>query len=120
LRGQLSFPVSDADDSKRVSFQQLVRAQLLSPGDEILCRTLKRQQRKGEGKFLAGATVTADGTVEYKGERFSIPSKLAFRMVNANGGHTKALNGYDYIFVKTANGITPLNELRERFLRVAS
>ena len=44
----------------------------------------------------------------------------AVRMVNDNGGSTKALNGYDYVFVNTPKGVVPLSDLRGRFLGVAS
>jgi hypothetical protein len=60
--------------------------------------------------------VHSNGTVEFAGQRFSNPSKLAVAMVNANGGKAKALNGYDYIFVQTTTGPRSLADLRELLL----
>src|SRR5205809_971021 len=42
---QVEDPVEE--DSKRVSFPEFVRAGLIQPGDEILCKALKRHQRVG-------------------------------------------------------------------------
>lgn len=101
-------------DTKRITFPELVKAGLLRPGEEIYCRTLKRQQRKGLEAFIRGAKVVTDGRIEFQGQKFSGPSKLARAMVNANGGKAEALNGYDYLFVQTAKGLVRLDELRER------
>jgi len=38
-------------------------------------------------------------------------------VVNANGGKTAALNGYGYLFVQASQGVVPLHELRDRFLK---
>jgi len=35
------------------------------------------------------------------------PSKLAVTVVNTNGGKTEALNGYDYLFVRSSTGVVP-------------
>lgn len=105
------------EDSTRVSFPEFVRAGLLAPGAAIRCRALKRQRRGGGGAFIEAGKVLADGTVEYRGRRYEIPSKLAVEVVNANGGKTAALNGYDYIFVQSSDGLKPLGELRDQFLQ---
>src|SRR5262245_39516424 len=47
-------------EAKRLSFPDLLRARLLSVGDEILCRSLKRQRRTGGDKLIAGAKVLQD------------------------------------------------------------
>jgi len=105
------------EESGRVSFPEFVRAGLLAPGNEIVCRTLKRQQRGGGDRFIEAGKVLADGSVEYRGRRYDIPSKLAVTVVNTNGGKTEALNGYDYLFVRSSTGVVPLSKLRDGFLR---
>ena len=52
--------------------------------------------------------------VEFQGHKFSSPSKLAVAMVNSSGGKAEALNGYDYLFVKTDRGLVALAELRRK------
>jgi len=109
--------VSDAsEDVRRITFPELARARLLRPGYGICCRALKRQQRSGVSAWIEGATVSGDGRVEFRGEKFSSPSKLAKAMVNANGGKTPALNGYDYLFVQTGKGLVRLDQLREKLV----
>jgi hypothetical protein len=103
---------------ERVSFPEFVRAGLLKPGDVILCRALKRQQRAGSGRTIEAGKVLPDGTVEYKERRYDVPSKLAVDVINTNGGSAKALNGYDYLFVRSSKGDMPLHELRDRFPRL--
>lgn len=105
------------EESGRVSFPEFVRTGLLAPGNEIVCRTLKRQQRGGGDRFIEAGKVLADGSVEYRGRRYDIPSKLAVTVVNTNGGKTEALNGYDYLFVRSSSGVVPLSKLRDGFLR---
>jgi hypothetical protein len=85
-------PITDDDDSGRVTFKKLIAARLLKSGEEIHCRTLKRQQRDGKPKYIKGATVTADGAVEYNGEQFQNPSNLAVAMVKQSGEKPTALN----------------------------
>jgi hypothetical protein len=102
--------------SRRITFPELVRAAMLHVGDEIHCRTLKRQQRKGLDSLIRGAKVTSDGRVEFQEARFSSPSKLAVAMLNANGGKVPASNGYEYLHVQTAHGLLPLSKLRERLI----
>ncbi|MBN8508881.1 MAG: hypothetical protein J0L57_09750 [Burkholderiales bacterium] len=104
------------EETGRVSFQEFVRAGLLQPGSELICRTLKRQQRGGGGKFLEAGKVLSDGSVGYRGHRYDVPSKLAIEVVNSNGGKTEALNGYDYLFVRSSKGDVPLSSLRDQFL----
>jgi hypothetical protein len=94
-----------------------MRAGLIAPGDVIMCNALKRQQRAGGGRAIEAGKMLTDGTVEYKGRRYVVPSKLAVDVVNTNGGNTKALNGYDYLFVRSSKGNTPLHELRDRYLQ---
>lgn len=105
------------EESGRVSFPEFVRAGLLVPGNELVCRTLKRQQRGGGDRFIEAGKVLADGSVEYRGRRYDIPSKLAVTVINTNGGKTEALNGYDYLFVRSSSGVVPLSKLRDGFLR---
>jgi hypothetical protein len=107
---------SFVDGSRRVTFAELVKIGFLKPGDEIYCKSLKRQQRAGSEVFIKEAKVAANGTVDFLGRTFSNPSKLAVAMVNANGGEAKALNGYDYLFVQSAVGPLPLEELRRRLI----
>lgn len=101
------------DSGRRVIFPELVAKRLLRPGDRIWCKALKRQQRKGSEPYIEGATVSADGSVEFQGRRFTVPSQLALAMVNAGNGKAKALNGYDYLFVQTARGMASLEEIRK-------
>ena len=105
------------EGTERVSFPEFVRAGLLKPSDVISCRALKRQKRAGAGRAIEAGKVLPDGTVEYKGRRYDVPSKLAVDAINTNGGNTKALNGYDYLFVRSSEGDIPLHELRDRFPR---
>jgi hypothetical protein len=100
--------------NRRITFAEFTRAGFLRPGDQIYCKSLKRQQRKGSEAFIKDAKVSANGNVGFLGQRFSNPSKLAVAMVNANGGKAKALNGYDYLFVQSATGPLPFDELRKR------
>ena len=104
------------EESGRVSFPEFLRAGLLAPGNELVCRTLKRQQRGGGDRFIEAGKVLADGSVEYRGRRYDIPSKLAVTVINTSGGKTEALNGYDYLFVRSSSGLVPLSKLRDRFL----
>jgi hypothetical protein len=105
------------EEGGRVSFPEFVRAGLLSPGTELICKALKRQKRSGAKTYIEAGKVLADGNVNYRGQHYLIPSKLAVDVVNANGGNTKALNGYDYLFVRVSNRIVPLKELRDRFAK---
>ena len=109
---QVEDPVEE--DSKRVSFPEFVRAGLIQPGDEILCKALKRHQRVGAQEFVAGAEVTADGSVEFQGRKYVKPSKLAVAMANSNKGAkpVEALNGYAYLFVRSGILRVSLEELR--------
>ena len=75
-----------------------------------------RQIRKGAEPYIEAGKVLADGCVEYRGQNFVVPSKLAVAVVNANGGEAKALNGYDYLYVCVSNKLVLLQELRDRFL----
>ncbi len=102
---------SQRDD--RVSFPEFVRAGLLQPGAELECKSLKRQKRSGTGGYLDAGKVRTDGSVEYRGRQYYAPSKLAVAVVNTNGGNTKALNGYDYLFVRRPTGRVQLKELRD-------
>lgn len=104
------------EESGRVSFPEFMRAGLLAPGNQLVCRTLKRQQRGGGERFIEAGKVLADGSVEYRERRYDVPSKLAVAVINTNGGKTEALNGYDYLFVRSSNGPVPLHKLRDRFL----
>lgn len=97
----------------RISFSEFTRAGLLSPGDELVCMTLKRQQRKSGEQYIEAGKVLPDGSVEYRGRHYETPSKLAIAVVNSNGGNTKALNGYEYLFVRSSKGFVPLQELRD-------
>ncbi len=115
-----SASVPRRQEKGRVSFQELVRAGLIAPGNEIVCRTLRRQQRGGAGEFVEAGNVVEDGSVEYRGRRYDIPSKLAITVINAKGGEARSVNGYDYILVRSSNGLVPLSELRDEFLRRSS
>ena len=105
------------EESGRVSFPEFVRAELLTPGTELMCKALKRQTRIGSKTYIEAGKVLAEGSVEYRGQRYVIPSKLALDAVNANGGNTKALNGYKYLFVRISNRLVPLEELRDIILK---
>jgi hypothetical protein len=106
------------EERGRVSFPEFLRAGLLAPGDQLVCKTLKRQQRGGEEQFIDAGKVLADGRVEYRGRGYDVPSKLAVEVVNTNGGKTDALNGYDYLMVRSSNGRrVPLKKLRDRLIR---
>ena len=59
----------------------------------------------------------SNGSVEYRGRRYDVPSKLAGAVINTNGGKTEALNGYDYLFIRSSNWPVPLHKLRDGFLR---
>jgi len=107
-------------ESGRVSFQEFVRAGLLSPGNEVVCRTLKAQQRRGGDRFIEAGKVLADGSVEYRGRRYDVPSRLAVTVINTSGGKTEALNGYDYLFVRSSTGMVPLSKLRDKFLKATA
>jgi hypothetical protein len=100
-------------ESGRISFSEFARAGLLSPGDELVCMALKRQQRSGGEQYIEAGKVLPDGGVEYRGRRYETPSKLAIAVVNSNGGNTKALNGYEYLFVRSSKGLISLQELRD-------
>jgi hypothetical protein len=108
------------EERGRASFPDLVRAGLMSPGDELVCKTLKRQQRGGKDQFIEAGKVLANGGVEYGGQRYDIPSKLAVIVINANGGKTDAVNGYDYLFVRSPKGLVPLSKLRDELPRHAA
>jgi hypothetical protein len=105
------------NDSRRLTFAKLVGADLLNVGQEIQCRALKRQQRDGKPKYISGARVSPQGTVEYAGKSFSNPSTLAVAMVKHSGGKPTALNGFDYLVVQSENGLVPLKKLRDRYSR---
>jgi hypothetical protein len=104
----------DVDDSERVTFAKLVEHRLLTPGQEVLCRSLKRQREAGKPKYLKGAVVATNGTVEYNGAQYANPSRLAVEIVRQTGGKPKALNGFDYLFVESTRGPIPLKKLRDR------
>src|SRR5439155_237389 len=53
------------DGNRRVTFAELVTAGFLKQGDEIYCRSLKRQQRAGTEAFIKSARVTDNGTVDF-------------------------------------------------------
>jgi hypothetical protein len=99
----------------RVSFSEFVRAGLIAPGTELQCKALKRQKRSGTDTYIEAGKVLSDGSVEYRGRHYVIPSKLAVDVVNTNGDNTKALNGYDYLFIRVSNRLVPLKDLRDRF-----
>jgi hypothetical protein len=101
-------------DGGRISFPALLREGLLASGQDILCRTLKRQQRAGTDAFIEAGKVVPSGMVEYDGHRYAVPSRLALVVLNANGGGARAVNGYDYIFVKSPEGLMSLKKLREK------
>jgi hypothetical protein len=105
------------EDGGRVNFPEFVRAGLLLHGNELFCKTLKRQMRNGTKTHIEAGKVLTDGSVCYRDKRYLIPSKLAVDVVNANGGNTKALNGYDYLFVRVSNKLVSLQELREQFIK---
>ena len=107
-------------DSDRVSFPELMRAGLLPEGTEIYCRALKRQKRSGTKTHLEAGKVLTDGSVQYRGKQYLVPSKLAVDVVNTNGGSTKAINGYQYLFIRESNRPVHLQELRERFFKQQS
>jgi len=113
---RVSTDIVQREESGRVSFPKFVRAGLLPPGSVIMCKALKRQRRGGDNQYIEAGKVQADGYVDYRGQRYQIPSKLAVDAVNFNGGKTKALNGYDYLFVRTSDRLVPLQELRDRYL----
>jgi hypothetical protein len=106
--------------NRQVTFPELLNASLLHSGDEIQCRALTRQRRQGQPSHIKGATVAADGSVEFKGQKFYKPSKLAVAMVNSAvidpKQRAKALNGYDYLFAVTTKGLVSLHELRKQLL----
>jgi hypothetical protein len=113
----VSIAVPLREESGRVSFPEFMKAGLLAPGTEILCRALKRQKRGGGEPYISAGKVLADGGVDYRGRRYDVPSKLAVAVVNEHGGNTKALNGYDYLFARVSNRLVPLQELRDRFVK---
>jgi hypothetical protein len=104
------------EERGRATFPEVKGAGLLAPGDELLCKTLRRQQRDGAEQFIEAGRVQPDGSVEYRGKRYTVPSILARAVINANGGNTKAVNGYDYLFVRTPSGVVPLEKLRVEFI----
>lgn len=115
-------PATTEDGNRRVAFPEFVKAGLISPGDEIRCRALKRQKRQGAEDYIRGARMSADGSVEFQGKRFFKPSKLALAMVNSNGAEkpAEALNGYVYLFVQTGNSLVSLDDIRRKLLFEAS
>lgn len=102
-------------DGNRVSFPEFMRADLIPPGTELFCKTLKRQKRHGLTTFIEAGKMSTDGTVDYLGQHYVVPSKLAVDVINTNGGNTEALNGYDYIYVRISDAMIQLKELRDRF-----
>ena len=58
--------------------------------------------------------------MEYRGQVFDVPSKLAVEVINSNGTKTKAVNGYDYLMVRSSNGLVPLGELRIDYFKIIS
>jgi hypothetical protein len=106
-------PAGD-NESRRVTFAKFLDAKLLEPGDEIYCRTLKRQQRGGKPKYLKGAHVSAAGVAEFNGQEFSHPSNLAVAMVAHSGEKPTSLNGFDYLFAHAGKTLVPLKKLRDR------
>ena len=109
-------PAMMDDESRRVTFAKLAAAGLLKTGQEIYCRTLKRQQRNGKPKFIKGARVSPQGTVEFEGNPFSNPSTLAVSMVKQSGGKPTALNGFDYLFVQSGKDLVSLKKLRDQLM----
>jgi hypothetical protein len=107
-------PENSEETDRRVTFGELVRARLLSAGDELYCRALKRQKKSGAGPYIQAGRVAPDGRVEFQGQKYSKPSNLAVTVVNASGGRVQALNGYDYLFVKCDGAMVPLNSLRNQ------
>ena len=97
-----------------------MNAGLLRTGDRIQCRALTRQRRQGQPSHIKRATVATDGSVEFEGQKFYKPSKLAVAMVNSAATdpkqRAKALNGYDYLLADTSNGPVSLHELRKKLL----
>lgn len=110
--------VKEMNSNRRVTFPEFLAEGLIQPGDEIWCRALKRDRRHGADDFVRGAEVTAEGSVEFKGRTFFNPSKLALAMANSNQGSRPALalNGYDYLFVKSGRGLVSLNEKRAELM----
>ena len=108
---------TNGDESQRVTFAKLVAAGLLNTGEEIHCRTLKRQQRDGKPKYVKGARVNGHGTVDFGGQAYSNASNLAVAMVKQSGGKPTALNGFDYLFVNSDKTLVPLKRLRDRLMR---
>lgn len=109
--------VSRREETGRISFPEFVRMGLLAPGTEVFCKALKRQKRSGGEAYVDAGRVLEDGYVLYRDLRYDVPSKLAVDVVNANGGKTPALNGYDYIFVRHSKKLVSLRELRDRSLK---
>lgn len=107
-------------EAGRISFREFTRAGLLAPGDEVLCKALKRQKRDGGEPYLEAGKVSEDGYVQFQDRRYDVPSDLAVTVVNANGGKTKALNGYDYLVIRHGKRLVPLHELRDRFLKLST
>lgn len=106
-------PVPKREERGRISFQQFMDAGLLKAGDRILCKSLGRQRRKGIGGHFDAGKVLRDGKVEYQGRIYEVPSKLAIAVLNDNGGNSKAVNGYDYLFVHSHDGDHFLADLRK-------
>ena len=114
--GVAEVPEIPDHDSRRVTFRELVDAGLLKPGDEVYCRSLKRQQKKGAEPFIKGAVVGPDGRVEFQKHWHPTPSKLAVAMLNASGAKTPAVNGYAYLFAKSGSGTISLDALRRKLI----
>lgn len=103
---------------KRVEFGEFLRAGLISVGDDIWCRSLKREVKRGAPEFIKGAKVTETGSVEFQGQKFFKPSKLALAMVNSNQNPkpAPAVNGYDYLFVKSGGTLVSIKKKREELM----
>jgi len=108
-------------ESGRISFPEFVREGSLKPGAQLVCKTLRHQRRGGSERFIEAGKVLADGSVEYNGQSYDVPSKLAVDVINNNGGNAEALNGYDYLFVRSSNrSLQKLGKLRDRLLKAGS
>jgi hypothetical protein len=119
--GEVTPPESahrEEDGFRRVTFPELLQSGLMSAGDEIWCRALRRDRRQGAPDFIKGGKVTENGTVEFQGRRFSRPSKLALAMVNSNQSSrpAPAVNGYDYLFVRSGDSLVSLKKKREELV----
>lgn len=103
---------------KRVTFPEFLQAGFIKGGDEIWCRALKRDRRMGAPDFVKGGKVTENGSVEFQGRKFFKPSKLALAMVNSNKNPrpAPAVNGYDYLFVKSRDSLISIKKKREELM----